>query len=166
MNIINKIIIGLQLDHKWVRVMLIISAILILGIIFYPNTESKLTYKSSTKESKIILDTTRIDIEKSKGIERNDFEKSKGIERNDFEISKSIEIIGNDTIVHNQIRPAPTMSRPNNRTIAGVQDEPIQVLQEAKPLDWKGTITWIIGAINGLVLVVLNVKNLIIKKTP
>ena len=155
MNIINKIIIGLQLDHKWVRVMLIISAILILGIIFYPNTESKLTYKSSTKESKIILDTTRIDIEKSKGIERND-----------FEISKSIEIIGNDTIVHNQIRPAPTMSRPNNRTIAGVQDEPIQVLQEAKPLDWKGTITWIIGAINGLVLVVLNVKNLIIKKTP
>jgi len=36
----------------------------------------------------------------------------------------------------------------------------IQIIQESKPFDWKGTITWIIGAMNGIVLIVLNVKNM------
>lgn len=33
-----------------------------------------------------------------------------------------------------------------------------------EPFDWKGTITWAIGAINGLILVALNIKNLFFKK--
>lgn len=97
----------------------------------------------------VMLDTTRIDTEKS----------------------TSITIEGNDTIVRHHIN-VPTVSRPMNRTIASVdtirKSEPLQVqiVEEKKPFDWKGTVTWMIGAINGLVLVVLNIKNLIVKKTP
>lgn len=42
----------------------------------------------------------------------------------------------------------------------------IKIINEEKeePFDWKGTITWAIGAINGLILVILNIKNLIKKK--
>jgi hypothetical protein len=142
----QKIVKGLQLDHKWVRVMLSISIVLVVGLLFYPST--KISYMTSSKESKVMLDTTRVDIEKS----------------------TSITIEGNDTIVRHHIN-VPTVSRPVNRTIASVdtisKSEPIQVqiVEEKKPFDWKGTVTWIIGLINGMVLVVLNLKN-IFKKTP
>lgn len=44
--------------------------------------------------------------------------------------------------------------------------EPIQIkiIKEKQPFDWKGTITWAIGAMNGFVLIFLNIKNLVKKK--
>lgn len=51
----------------------------------------------------------------------------------------------------------------SSRTIAS---EPIQIqiVKEKEPFDWKGTITWAIGAMNGFVLIFLNIKNLVKKK--
>lgn len=36
----------------------------------------------------------------------------------------------------------------------------IQIISEPKPYDWKGTISWVIGGINGMVLLIMNVKNI------
>ena len=82
-NVGQKIKKGLQLHNKWVRVMLMISIVLLVGIFFYPNTE-KILYMSKSKESGIKLDTVSIDFEKN----------------------TSITIMPNgDTIIHNQIKP-------------------------------------------------------------
>lgn len=42
----------------------------------------------------------------------------------------------------------------------------IKIINEEKetPFDWKGTITWAIGAMNGLILIILNIKNILKKK--
>jgi len=42
----------------------------------------------------------------------------------------------------------------------------IKIVNEEKeePFDWKGTITWAIGALNGIILVILNIKNILKKK--
>jgi hypothetical protein len=61
----------------------------------------------------------------------------------------SVEALSQDTTVSEDKSAAPIQ---------------IQIVEPPKSFDWKGTVTWIIGAINGLVLVVLNIKNLIVKK--
>lgn len=66
------------------------------------------------------------------------------------------------------IQPAPvgtTMDlMPVEKSVVSAEPIQIQIVQPKEPFDWKGTITWVIGAMNGFVLVILNVKNL--KKKP
>jgi hypothetical protein len=49
-----------------------------------------------------------------------------------------------------------------------VAQQPLEIKiiteKEEKPFDWKGTITWAIGAMNGIILVILNIKNILKKK--
>lgn len=40
----------------------------------------------------------------------------------------------------------------------------VRQVEQKEPFDWKGTITWAIGAMNGFILIVLNIKNLVLKK--
>ncbi len=51
---------------------------------------------------------------------------------------------------------------------APVESAPIEIKiineEKEQPFDWKGIITWAIGAMNGLILVILNIKNLLKKK--
>jgi hypothetical protein len=129
MNKINQNISkGLHLHVKWVRVMFIVSAIAILGVLFYPTTvrEKFVPKKLLSAPAKVSADSIS-SVEYAKGIE------------DDSTMVKS------------------------SRTIAS---EPIQIqiVREKEPFDWKGTITWAIGAMNGFVLIFLNIKNLIKKK--
>jgi len=118
---------GFQWHVKWVRTMLIVSVLFVVGIALYPDKNPQ----------KIAYDLNK-------------------------RISKNREAI----------RPAPVPDstlfsieeRRISREIASSDPIKIEIVQEKKPFDWKGTITWAIGAINGLILVVLNIKNLLIKK--
>ena len=86
----------------------------------------------------------------------------------DFNQSKPIVLPVEEMIMADSIftveRPAgeiqpKTISRPVPRQVESIIKE-----QPKEPFDWKGTITWAIGAMNGLILIVLNIKNLIFKK--
>lgn len=119
----QKIASGFQWKLKWVRVMLIVSAVAILGLIFIPKFgQEKMAYQ--IKES---------------------------IEAPAAE--EMAEIDGVDSI---------------RRTIHINRPVPVERLRqlppEEEPFDWKGMVTWAIGVANGLILVILNVKNLLLKK--
>ena len=126
----ENIVSGLQLNNKWVRSMLIISTIIILVVLFFPQKSFKQTYVPQNIE--YILDSIPFLIE---------------IATEQSDSTRQVPII--------RERPVPYR-------IDGVKS-----LQKAsEPFDWKGTITWAIGAMNGLILIVLNIKNLILKKKP
>jgi hypothetical protein len=36
----------------------------------------------------------------------------------------------------------------------------IEIIEKEKPFDWKEMISWVIGAINGVVLLVMNIRNI------
>jgi hypothetical protein len=107
-----KKILGLNL--KWVKVMLVVSVVAILGLTLYPDTRV-LTYE-----------TLEIPVE-------------------DLPMKSMPEMLGerNDSVV--------------------IIEQPVieeLVTAEKPPFDWKGTISWLIGAGNGLALLILNIKNI------
>ena len=118
-NIKQNISAGLQLHVKWVRIMLIISVIAMIGLLLYPNPVR---------------------------------EKLVPIKLLSTPVKPTIDSIAADTI--------PRMGN-------CVASEPIEIkiIGEEQPFDWKGTITWAIGAMNGFILIFLNIKNLIKKKS-
>lgn len=119
-NVKQNISSGLQLHVKWVRVMLIVSIIAIIGVFLYPNpVREKLVPIKLLSAPRVNDDSTAV--------------------------------------------AADTLHRLSSRSIAS---EPIEIVlvKEKEPFDWKGTITWAIGALNGFVLIFLNIKNLIKKK--
>jgi hypothetical protein len=153
----------LQLDHKWVRVMLGTSAIVIVMILFFPLGMKKEAMMQSDEYpapamadslaktyNAPIMDTTFM---------RND------------SISTRILIRRQPTHMERHM-PAPppppaSANKSNNDTVLNASEPfKIQIVKEKEPFDWKGTITWAIGALNGFVLIVLNIKNLIFKKNP
>lgn len=120
----RKILSGFQWNLKWVRVMLTVSAIAILGLIFIPKFGQEKTVELI--ESPIVyMEETAAD---------------------------SIIINGTDTIERKLY----------NRPIH--VDRLKQLPPQEEPFDWKGMVTWAIGVANGLILVILNIKNLILKK--
>ena len=60
--------------------------------------------------------------------------------------------ITNDTTI--LTRPEMESRRP-----ASVLEE-VPVIATKEPFDWKEMISWVIGAVNGVVLLVLNIKNI------
>lgn len=54
-------------------------------------------------------------------------------------------------------QPIPMESEP-----AVSSQEPIHVhiISEPQPFDWKEMISWVIGGINGIVLLIMNIKNI------
>lgn len=82
------------------------------------------------------------------GIKTNSIEAKHNIIHTEISNSKSIE---------KGLFEADTTQKSTTQPIAPL------IVESKKPIDWKGSITWTIGLINGLVLVVLNVKNLIDK---
>ncbi len=120
-NVKQNISSGLQLHVKWVRVMLIVSVIAIIGVFLYPNQvrEKLVPIKLLSAPSRVNDDSTAV--------------------------------------------ASDTLHRLGSRSVAS---EPIEIVlvKQKEPFDWKGTITWAIGALNGFVLIFLNIKNLIKKK--
>lgn len=122
----QKIATGLQWNLKWVRVMLIVSAVSILGLIIVPK-----------------------------------FGQEKAAQRIEEPIvyMEEAPAAADDVVINER----DTMQRKiYSRPIHA--DRLQQLPPQEEPFDWKGMITWAIGVANGLILVILNVKNLILKK--
>jgi len=131
----------LQLDKKWIRVMLTLSVIVIIGLSVYPDqganhmvksiSEMPETMKSVQKLSApMIQDTVMIDGEMS----------GEEFDRAIADYDNALEV------------PA--------RSPASIELEEVPVLAQREPFDWKGTISWVIGAANAMVLLMMNIKNL------
>jgi len=135
----QKIAKGLQLDHKWVRAMLIISAVMIVGVLLYPSVGNKMAMREMEVADNTVMDTT---------ITMPDSSHTRLI------ISRRPASIDEPKAVP----PADSLGK----------SEPLQVqiVQGDKPFDWKGTISWVIGAVNGLVLMFMNLKNVVFKRKP
>lgn len=145
----------LQLDHKWVRVMLSVSLVVVLFIILFP-TQMR-TKEASEPIIAYSVDSMAAPAPVNDGTSYFRFD-SAGID--------TTQRTMND--IHRPIMrraPAGVPEYRRNDTIKGDTPIQIQIVQESKPFDWKGTITWAIGAMNGLVLIILNIKNLIFKKS-
>lgn len=131
----------LQLDHKWVRVMLGVSTLAILGLVFIPKFGVK---KEMMMQKEIAAADT---------------------------VAMYAPAMA-DSVVANYKEFEPMVTQPIPPALIDKDGEfiPEPVAEEAaveekEPFDWKETITWIIGAMNALVLVLLNVKNLLLKKS-
>lgn len=154
----------LQLDHKWVRVMLGTSTIFIAIVLLFPLGIKKeammqsdeypapaMVADSLAKTYEVpIMDTTFM---------RND------------SIRTRILMRRQPTHMERHLPappPPPASANKSNDDTVLTTSEPfkIQIVKEKEPFDWKGTITWAIGALNGFVLIFLNIKNLIFKKSP
>ena len=128
---------GLQLKRKWVRVMLISSLIAIIGIILIP---VEMKREEAGQIQMMQVDSLR---------------------------KYSAPILDTTIALKDTKDSARLIIRKMNPQSKSAIHRPIPVtiVETEKPFDWKSTVTWIIGAINGLILVVLNVKNLLTKKT-
>lgn len=172
---ITKIVKTLQLDHKWVRVMLSFSLVAILAITVIPQREEK----------KILMSVKEYTADSLSSQQRNEIamverEKQKYTADSLREIYTQSKVFDTTIITADSMRTRmivrkidkrqpvpPPPPKSVDRRIASVEDtvikqgEPLQVqiVSEPKPFDWKGTITWGIGVINGLVLAFMNVKN-------
>lgn len=176
----TNIVKTLQLDHKWVRVMLILSVLAVVVIFFIPQEKPKIfmSVKEYTADSLSSQQRNEIAM-----VER---EKQKYTADSLREIYTQSKVFDTTIITADSVRTRmivrkidkrqpvpPPPPKSIDRSIASVEDtvirqgEPlqIQIVSEKKPFDWKGTITWGIGAINGLVLVFMNIKNLLKTKT-
>lgn len=135
----EQVVSKLQLKFKWIRIMLISSAIIILAIFFVPSMKKEAT---SQEYNRPMMD--------------------------------SAFMINSDSLSHNEINQ-PTIHRPSLTRPANVnRNEPKpppsvlsdeETIKEKEPFDWKETITWGIGSLNALVLILMNIKNIFFKKS-
>ena len=139
----------LQLDNKWIKIMLVTSVIAIVGLSFYPENGFR-TQKAaesismqemqdlSTEDSLLIMMESR--------------------ERNTQKLSAPLRtpasVMTDSTFIGESI---PQASAPESAI-----PEPIviQIVKEKESFDWKAMISWIIGGMNGMVLLMMNIKNL------
>ena len=119
----------LQLDNKWVRVMLMVSLLIIVSLSFYP--ENGISFKSAKKSAESIyyepmmLDTVNF-------------------------YDSEMLMTDDSTAI-----PESRMAVPEAR-------EPIEIkiVTEPQPFDWKTMISWMVGSMNGVVLLIMNLKNI------
>jgi len=149
----QKIVKALQLDHKWVRVMLTISLLVVVVVFFLPQKNEvtfamreidgeQFSIDSLAKHNTPIMDTT---------VMMNDSSNARIIIRR----RQPANI--------DRMQPVPPPP-PKDTTIKASEPIQVQIVEAEKPFDWKGIVTWGIGAMNGLILVFLNLKNLLFKK--
>jgi hypothetical protein len=145
----QKIVKALQLDHKWVRVMLTVSILAVVVIFFIPTTMKTQEIMMGEYPAPV-MDTTVVmpDSSTARVIIRR---QPTGIER-----LRPANV--------DRMQPAPPP--PPKDTVTASEPIQVQIVEAKKPFDWKGTVTWGIGALNGLILVFLNLKNLLFKKNP
>jgi hypothetical protein len=160
---------GFQWHLKWVRVMFGASIIAIVAIILFP------TAKKVAAPEVILYSLDSL-------YKRNMPVAADTLAMTDNASYFRFDSAGIDTTQpRGRMQPVYPMMRPERRIThaanKGISDNDttvatstvpiqIQLVEPKKPFDWKGTVTWLIGAINGLILVVLNIKNLIVKKRP
>jgi hypothetical protein len=110
----------LQLDKKWIRLMLTLSIVAIIGLSIYP--------EGGMMKSKQAMES---------------------VPMQRFQRPNMPEIYINDdsTIVEEPI-------------VSAQEPIEIKIVKEEEPFDWKEMISWVIGAINGVVLLVMNIKNI------
>lgn len=118
----------LQLHNKWIRTMLTLSVLVIIGLTIYPNNgfQTKKAASETMRASEMP-------------------ESLNNIRR----LSTPIRL---DTVTHEEM--------PAMEAEARHEPIPVQIIKEAEPFDWQGMITWIIGAANAVVLLIMNLKNI------
>ena len=143
---LQNLVLILHLQKRWVRIMISVSLVIIIIVITIPIKHLK-------------MERTRPLIYKvNDSVEIASHAKDLRILRNRIDSVRLNKTIGNEFYVGDSVKNFESPVPPPEKQL----NEP--TLKAEKPIDWKGTITWLIGAMNGLVLVVLNVKNLIFKK--
>lgn len=135
-KIIQKLILIFHLDKRWIRIMLSTSLLIIFIIITIP-----IQHRKIERIKPLIYKVNDSIVVTNNAILRGRFDTVRLIS-NEFNVGDSVN------------KPVPPPEQQLDEL----------TLKAEKPIDWKGTITWLIGAMNGLVLVVLNIKNLIFKK--
>lgn len=146
MKILQKIILILHLNVRWIRIMLTVSLVIIIIVVTIPIQHIK------TNKIKLLNTEVRDTVKIASHV------RDLRILRNKIDSVRLNKTIGNEFYVGDSVKNFESPVPPPEKQL----NEP--TLKAEKPIDWKGTITWLIGAMNGLVLVVLNVKNLIFKK--
>jgi hypothetical protein len=131
----EQVISKLQLKFKWIRVMLISSAIIILGIIFIPTMKKEAMPQEYAKP---MMDSTVV-----------------------MNSDSSI----NHPTIHRQTFPRPANVNRNEPKPPPSAASDEETIKEKEPFDWKETITWGIGSLNALVLILMNIKNIFFKKS-
>lgn len=109
---IKSVLKVLQFQNKWVRTMLMVSILLVIGLSIYPVKELS---QVQMYEEMPMREMQRMEIYDSTAIE-----------------------------IHVP-KPKPIQ---------------VEILEKEKPFDWQGMISWVIGAVNGVVLLVMNIKNI------
>lgn len=148
---------GFQWHLKWVRVMFGASIIAIVAVLLFPTAKKaaipQVILYSLDSLQKNNASHFRFD---SAGIDTTEYKQMK--ETSGKGMNKSVE--------RYKTKAHPTQKANLNKSASPTTPIQVQIVEPVKPFDWKGTVTWLIGAINGLILVALNIKNLIIKKRP
>lgn len=128
---LQKLILITHFNVRWVRIIMILSLIAVIGI---------LTFPEFSKAKETISLTTYKTIE--------------------------IDTIKQDTVV-NSIVLNKSMDVPDSTYFETKHGSAMveTTVKQSEPLDWKATITWGIGAMNGLILIVLNIKNILKKNS-
>jgi len=148
----------LHLHNKWIRAMLSISFLIILVLITIPVAHLKASRMKVLKYDKTMSLTDSLKFMRSK----------QNMDSLRLAIT-NIRTLHQDTVTLyradknlNDTREAVPPPPPDNAT-KQLEETTGGTLKAKEPFDWKGTITWGIGVLNGLVLVVLNIRNIILK---
>jgi len=112
----------LQLDKKWIRLMLTLSIVAILGLSIYP--EHDIMKSKQAEQSMPVKSMQRLNV-------------------------PEMAMSDDSTAVHEET-PAELRAIPIK----------IKIVKEKEPFDWKEMISWVIGVVNGTVLLIMNLKNI------
>lgn len=135
----------LQLHNKWVKIMLTVSVIVIVLLSFYPENGFQQKAAETISVEEINPEMQILSREDSVLFMIENYE------RNTQKLSAPIRTpASNDSVM--QVIEDPKSS----------SQEPIiiQIVKEKEDFNWKEMISWIIGGMNGMVLLVMNLKNL------
>jgi len=134
----------LQLDKKWIKVMLTISVLLILTLSMFPDNFSMKSMRKSEQSQEIMV-VTEIPLSREDSV----LYMIQNHERNIQKLSQ----VSRDT----QNLP---MEVTEDLVSSSAEPIVIQIVSDPQPFDWKTMISWIVGSMNGVVLLVMNLKNI------
>lgn len=123
---VKKVKQALFLHNKWIKIMLSLSIVAIIGLSVYPDQTAKRMVKSVSEMPETL----------------------KSIER----LSPRLDTVGQPIPMESAVEEQPAVSSQEHLHV--------HIITEPQPFDWKGMISWVIGAVNGVVLLILNIKKI------
>lgn len=140
----------LGLNNKWIKLMLTVSILVIIGLTVYPDQTAKHMVKSISQ-----MPETLYQIPKSL---HAPLYSPMITDSSYYEDELSSEEFDKAIAEYDNALEMP------QRNPASIELDEVPVIAQTEPFDWKGTISWAIGAVNAIVLLALNIKNLRKKK--